>query len=239
MTARHVRASVRAYFRLREIVRDPDIGERAIPLEEAMAWIERDCYDVTSTASPSRWAREQVGSVLAAGMGSVVTFMRGVNTPINALRIFGLTGTRPPTNQQAWTIMDGRPINDTMLAEVEQQAGVNLRLPANPTKAEILNELARPHSNLFGVELAYRLAERFRDHREEPYRKALAGLVAANDRGEMAASIPSSLGHDRLSLEDWQEIVDGRIPLAKLEIRAGFIVARKFVEEYWEAWRVK
>ena len=240
MTAHEVRAAVRAYHRIQDVL-DADVTGH---LETFLKWVEGACQAVTETSPTSRWARDMVGPVLAAGMGAAV-FARDVRSPMGMLRIFGVTGNYPLTSQAAWKLMAPycwQPVLDEReITAIRRQSGLRLnKLPADPSPIEVLEELTRFHCGDFSRQMSRWLCEYFQEHGladtpyGEEYRSTTANLSVMNDRGEMAQF--TSLVHGPFTREEWGELIRGRLPQSRLELRAGYIVTKKFLVEYWERW---
>jgi hypothetical protein len=249
MTAMEIRSAVSAYYRIRECLNHPQSPEYAARLGELLADIERDCEAATEVALAPRWAKATVGPVLAAGVGAA-TWMRGaLDNAGAALRVFGLTGERALSPASAWGLV--RPfclepvLSEQSLAAIHRRTGMRLRLPTNPSPLDALDALTKPRNGEFAVKAAHWLAEYFRDHAgaDTPfatlYRESLANLEATNATGEMAMMAGPNGLNDRPTREEWESIIHGRVPHARLEVRAGYIVATRFVKEYWERWNVK
>jgi hypothetical protein len=242
MTAAEVRAAVRAYHRIQDVL-DADVAGH---LETFLKWVEGACQAVTETSPTSRWARDMVGPVLAAGMGAAV-FAREVRSPMGMLRIFGVIGNYPLTSQAAWRLMAPycwEPVLSVRsLDQIRVKSGLRFnKLPADPGPVDVLEELTRFHSGEFSRQMAKWLAEYFQRHAgvaddtlyADKYRSTIANLSVMNDRGEMAQF--TSLIHGPFTREEWGELIRGRLPQSRLELRAGYIVTKKFLVEYWERW---
>ena len=240
MTAAEVRAAVRAYHRIQDVL-DADVTGH---LETFLKWVEGACHAVTETAPTSQWARDMVGPVLAAGMGAAV-FAREVRSPMGMLRIFGVTGSYPLSSQAAWKLMAPycwEPVLSVRsINQIRVKSGLLLnKLPADPSPVDALEELTRFHSKEFARQMAHWLSEYFQEHGlantpyGEEYRTALHNLFALNDRGDMAQF--RSLIHGQFTREEWAELIRGRQPQSRIEWRAGYITTKKFLVDYWERW---
>jgi hypothetical protein len=131
-------------------------------------------------------------------------------------------------------------VSEQALADIRRQAGLPLKLSADPTPVDVLYELTRPRSGGFPSQLAFWLAEYFRDHAAADnqyakiYRDSLDSLTASSGDGAMAQIAGPQLLSGKLSKQDWESLIHGRVPLARLELRAGYAAARKFLADYWD-----
>jgi hypothetical protein len=243
MNACEVRAVVRAYYHIQNLLDADTQGH----LGAFLQWAESACWEATEASGPSRWARDIVGPVLAAGLGAA-SYAREVTNPGGMLRIFGLIGDHALPSLSAWGIMQPYCLNHVVceeaLANIRRQTGLRLnKLPADPSPLDLLEELTRPRSSELCTQVAHWIAEYFRDHAlddtlySETYRSSLAGLDGLNERGEMAqlVGLPSIM-HGKFTRKEWAEIICGRVPRARVEMRAGYLTTRKFLIEYWERW---
>ena len=241
MNAAEVRAAVRAYHRIQDVL---DADGATGYLGAFQSWVESACRDVTEAAPTSQWARGMVGPVLAAGMGATV-YAREVHSPMGMLRIFGVVGNYPITSQAAWKLMAPycwEPVlSERSIDNIRRQSGLRLnKLPLDPSPVDALEELTRFHSGEFSRQMAKWLSEYFQEHcldntpYGEEYCSALHNLSVLNDRGEMAKF--RSLVHGQFTREEWGELIRGRLPQSRLELRAGYIVTKKFLVDYWERW---
>jgi hypothetical protein len=247
MTSAHVRSTVTAYYRIRGLLAEPLPEDLQACLAETLARIENDCRLVTGNSAPSRWARSIVGTVLTAGLGACC-YMRGeIANPSALLRVFGLVGEHALSSQAAWNLVKPYAwepvIGDGTLAELRRRSSLRLhRLPADPGPADVLLEMTRPRSGAFAVHLARWLAEYFREHAgpqhattyADHYRATLADLITANERGEMAYLTGQVSGS--LTRDEWGELIRGRVPPSRLELRAGYLTTRQFLVDLWRQW---
>ena len=245
MNACEIRAAVRAYHRIQDVL-DADVTGH---LSTFLKWVEGACGSVTSTSETSHWARDMVGPVLAAGMGAAV-YAREVHSPMGMLRIFGVTGNYPLTSQAAWKLMAPycwEPVlSERSLDNIRRLSGLRLnKLSAEPSPVDALEELTRFHSGEFSRQMAKWLSEYFQEHAgvaddtpyADEYRSTIANLSAMNDRGELAQS--TGMVHGAFTRDEWAELIHGRLPPSRIELRAGYIVTKKFLVEYWERWNVQ
>ncbi len=152
MTAAETRAAVLAYHRLRHLLTQPLDAALRQRIVEMSASIEEACQGTTNRSAPSRWARQQVGPVLAAGLGASAWMRSEVPSAVAALRIFGLAGERSLSPLKASKIMQPYlwepALSDSTVAEIRRRCGLRLqRLPANPSPIDLLVELTRPRSD--------------------------------------------------------------------------------------------
>lgn len=244
MTAAEIRGATLAYHQIRDLLKQPLTTDARAHLADFLLSIEDQCQAITSASAPARWARKIVGPVLAAAVGASTWMRDDVPTVVAALRIFGLHGDTPLSNEAAWSLMRTH-LSDTVLSEqtvtqVAFSTGLLLKLPASPTPAQVLEELTRTRSGGFPSQVSRWLADYFRDHAEEDnpfsdvYRTTLAELSASGVSGEVITHV----GHERLTSEDWECLIHSRLPQSRLELRAGYAAARRFIAEYWEKWNL-
>jgi hypothetical protein len=246
MTAAEVRGTALVYHSIQEVLNQPLTEDAKTQCHGFLHWAEQECQVVTETSAPARWARSMVGPVLAAAVGAAAWMRDQVPSANIALRIFGLTGDRPLSSQAAWNLIQpclGEPaLNEQALFKIRRQTGLLLKLPAEPNAVDVLEELTRPRSGVFPVQVSRWLADYFREHNGDDtcyaahYRNALADLKTLNDRGDLVQMTGSHGVSGRLSKQDWEALIHRRLPLSRLETRAGYTVARQFVVEYWEKW---
>lgn len=241
-----VRAIVRSYMKLRELQESNAFpASYASQIEKYCAMVEEDMRSVTSTSANSRWARDIVGPVLAAGMGAVTAMRDQVKTATAALRIFGLAGTHPMSNAAAWRMMAqyGKWISPKEAEEIQKQTGIKLD-PRNLSLPAVLQDLTRVRSIDFGLQMAYWLGCYFargvpKDNEYTDYFRGVIGdLVTTNERGQMEIS-PEVFGTRPFLAAEWEEVMQGRLPFQRLEVRASLLTTRKFVVDYWERHQVK
>jgi hypothetical protein len=248
MTATEARAAVLAYHSLVALLGKPLPPHVEADLTRLRERIQDDCFHLTNTSAPARWARSQVGPVLAAALGAA-TWMGDLRTAVSALRVFGLAGEHALTGAQAWRLM--RPylhepaLAAQTLAEIRRRSGLRLhRLPEHPSPAETLVELTRPRSDPFATKVARWLAEYWATNGQVQadqtayaghYRRHLAELDRLNRRGELMQL--TGAAHGALSREEWEGLIRGQLPAARLALRAGFLTTRDLVAEYWQRWQ--
>ena len=66
--------------------------------------------------------------------------------------------------------------------------------------------------------------------------RVLEDLEVANQRGELVHLVDPAAAVPHHSREEWQELLAWRVPQARLELRAGYLVTRQFLVDYWEQW---
>lgn len=244
MSAAEVRGTVLAYQRIRALLNQPLTDHTRERFEAFLRSTEEACRLVTAHSAPARWARSIVGPVLAAGLGAAIYLRDDYTNPGGALRVFGLAGERALTSQAAWKLMQPyiwEPVvSEQVLGEIRRHSDLQLhRLPRDPSPVDVLEELTRPRSGGFPVQVSHWLAEYFRES-QTPYSVAyaniLADLVAANDRGDFEVAQRASLVHGRFTREEWAELIRGRVPQSRLEVRASYLVVRQFLADYWAKW---
>ena len=245
LTAAEVRASALAYHQLEILLKHPLTPESRAAFEHLKTHIEGLCEEVSGTCSPSRWARDCVGPVLAAALGAATYMREDIRTPTGALRVFGLSGSHTPTNAEAWRLakayLQCPVVPPTAIAELSAKMGVRLHLNANPSPAELLTELSRPRASHFAMQVSQWLIAWFRLHSADDtnwgriYREELVDLQRMNARRGFADGI--KLPMIRLEKGDWEELIAGRLPERMLEYRAALVVTRRFLVEYWHQWQ--
>ncbi len=250
MTVSEVRGTVLAYHRIRALLNQPQplTDDTKARFNAFLRTAEDACRAVTGNSVPARWARSMVGAVLAAGLGAAVNYWRDdIPTPSSALRVFGLIGERPLTAAAAWKLMQPYvwepALGEQTLAEIGRKASLRLhKLPPDPSPVDVLVDLTRPRSDSFSVQMSLWLAEYFRQECDAAttygvlYRSTLAELLAHNRTGEMALLTGPAMVHGRPTREDWEDLIHGRIPRDRLALRAGYLVVRQFLTDYWEQW---
>ena len=167
MTNSEVRATAVAYYQIRELLNHPLPEKTRDTFNTFLQTVAEDCFTVSDTSAPSRWARGVVGPVLAAALGAAVYMRDDVPSPHAALRIFGLAGDRPLSSQSAWRLIQGYRdapcLTDEMITEIGQKIGIRLRLPPDPTIVDVLDDITRPRSGKFPVQVAHWLSQYFRE----------------------------------------------------------------------------
>lgn len=247
MTAPEVRTTVLAYHRIQDLLTEPLPSTTRERFQGFLEETEKVCHDVSATSIPSRWARAMVGPVLAAGLGATIYMREDVASPSAALRSFGLSGDRALSNQAAWNILQpyrGESVlSEKSLAAIRRVTGMKMqRLAADPGPVDVLLELTRMRAGNFAAKMTHWLTEYFRTHADADtpygnlYRSTLHELSDYNRQGEMAHMVDSVLDHTRYHRQDWEALVHGRMPQARLEMRAGFIVTKHFIADYWARW---
>ena len=253
MTAAQTRATVLAYQRIRELLPFHQYPEEVQDHMNAfLCHVENLCQEATSNSEPGRWARSVVGPVLAAGLGATGYMRETVPNEATVLRIFGLIGDRSLSTKEAWLFVQRyafEPVlSPEILAEVQRTSRVRLtKLPKNPNALDLLEELTRPRTDSFRIQLSRWVAEHFRlvgptsdDIYGAEFRRLLQDLEGVNTRGELAPVAGVNVAHGRrFTREEWAALLAGRIPQARLEERASYMVTRKFLIDYWKAWQKK
>ncbi len=248
MSPSETRATVTAYHRVQSLLNQPLPDDVKDGFREYLAYAETACLNATRNSAPARWARSIVSPVLAAGVGAALPYWR--DDPANAgaaLRMFGLTGERSLTSQAAWKLMQPyiwEPVvSEQVLATIRRKTALRLnRLPPDPAPADVLIELTRSRTGGFPVQMSHWLAEYFREHRQdegpycEVYRRTLVDLSVQNQRGELVQYTGPGSVHGRYTREEWEELIRGRVPESRLEVRAAYLVVKQFIAEYWAKW---
>ena len=247
MNAALVRGYVVCYHRVRSLLRQPLDPDVVADFEDFLSDVQGICRDITESCPPSQWARDQVGPVMAAGLGAATNYRNEVPNPTAALRVFGLSGNHALSGHAAWkmvlpyrweSIVPTQAIDD-----MRRMSGLRLRLPHDPSPVDLLEELTRPRGGSFSLQLGHWLVDYFRDHAganthyAETYQEKLGDLIEANAKGDLSNSICANAIHGRPSRADWEALVIGRLPQSWLELRAGYATARHFMEDYWAKWQ--
>lgn len=243
MTAAEIRATVLAYYRVRNLLSQSLTREDRAVFEDFLERAEEACRAASQASAPTRWARAHVGPVLAAGIGA--TRMGEETTPVSALRMFGLAGEHALTAQAAWKMIQPYvwepAVSAEVVAEVRRKTGFRMaKLSATPAPVDVLEELTRPRGCPFAVQVSHWLAEYFREHASDDdlyagaYRSTWASLTSRNEQREMAQLTGSIHGH--MERQDWLDLMHGKLPRFHVETRAAYIVVRRFITDYWAQW---
>jgi len=247
MTAPEVRAVAIFYFRTRETLsrlEQPLQPELLTPLTDLLHSIEQSCATLTEGSAPAKWAKEMVGPVLAAAVGAAAWMRRDVPSALAAQRIFGLAGSQALSSNAAWKLV--RPylheplLSERTLADLAVKTGLELK-PKDNSPVEVIIELTRPRSAGFATDVGRWIKEYFRENGDAItpygvlYRRVVEEMATQNEQTYSATSTV----HGEVTREDWQVLVNGKVPRKWVEHRAAYSVTRQFIADYWDKWQVK
>lgn len=210
--------------------------------------IEKSCEQWAVYSAAGRWAVEYVGPVLAAGL-TVVGNLRNITSERKLLRLFAIDTSRAVRNFIAWKHV--YPYRSEAIVPAGIAAAILRECelpPLNDPQREmspldLLTELTRVRHSPFGRDLMHWIAAHFRRVGSEStnpyvglYRQALEAAIEANEMGLKAPRVMPFLSHTNrpLNKEEWQAVLNDRLPMSHLDLVASVTATRSFLLDYWK-----